>query len=90
LAIDGLDLVGARLEDLHDDLWPFPWRRQLVAVLVALDDAEHQVSNVEGVTPNPTAMVPAQGLLVLGGVEESDIAGFIELVQGILEELLGL
>jgi hypothetical protein len=34
-------------------------------------------------------MVPAQGLLVLG-VEESDIAGFIELVQGILEELLGL
>jgi hypothetical protein len=60
-----------------------------VAVLVALDDIEHQVSNVEGVTPNPTAMVPAQGLLVLG-VEESDIAGFIELVQGILEELLGL
>jgi hypothetical protein len=24
---DGLELVGARLEDLHDDVWSFPWRR---------------------------------------------------------------
>ena len=41
-----------------------------MAVLVALDEAEHQVPNVEGPTPHPMAMVPAQCLLVLGQAEE--------------------
>jgi len=45
-----------------------------VVVLVALDEAEHQVSNVEGLTSHSMAMVPAQCLLVLGRVEEGDIA----------------
>jgi hypothetical protein len=89
-AISGLELVGARLEDLGDDVWSLPWRSQLVTTLVALDEAEHQVPDAEGAAPDPMAVVLAQGLLILGRVEESDVACFIELVQGILKEFLGL
>ena len=39
--IDGPELIGAWSEHLHDDLWCLPWRRELVAVLVALDKTEH-------------------------------------------------
>jgi hypothetical protein len=38
LAVGRHKLVTARLEDLSDDVRP-PWWRNLVAVLVALDDA---------------------------------------------------
>jgi hypothetical protein len=37
-----------------------------------------------------TAVVLTQHLLVLSGVEKSVDVSFVELVQGILEELLGL
>ena len=60
-----------------------------MAVLVALDKAEHQVPNVEGPTPHPTAVVPVQCLLVLGRVEEGNAACFIKLIHGILEGHLG-
>ena len=52
--------------------------RELVAVFVALDEVEDQVSDVEGPTPHSTVVVPAQRLLVP-----------IQLVHGILEECLG-
>jgi hypothetical protein len=55
-----------------------------VAILVALDKVEDQVPDVESATPDPTAVVLAQGLLVLGEVEESDVTGFVGLVQGVL------
>ena len=48
-----------------------------VAVLVALDEAEHQVPNVEGLTPYSTAVVPAQRLLVFGRAEEDNVVRFI-------------
>ena len=40
-AINGLELVGARPEHLRDDVRSLPRWRELVAVLVALDEAEH-------------------------------------------------
>ena len=39
--VDGPELVGARLEHLRDDVRPLPWRRELVVILVALDEAEY-------------------------------------------------
>ena len=62
---------------------------ELVAVLIALDEVEHQVPNVEGLTPYSMAVVPAQRLLVLGRAEEGNIVCFIELVHGIFEGRLG-
>ena len=56
-----------------------------MAVLVALDEAEHQVLDVEGPTPHPMAVVPAQCLQVLGRAKEGNIMHFIELIHGILE-----
>ena len=51
--IDGLELIliGAWLEHLHHDIQSLPQQRELVAVLVALDETEHQVSNIKGLTP---------------------------------------
>jgi len=60
-----------------------------VAVLIALDDMEYQVPNVEGLIPHSTAVVPAQRLLVLGQAEEGNIMCFIKLVHGMLEGRLG-
>ena len=60
-----------------------------MVVLVALDEAEHQVPDVEGPTPHPTAMVLAQCLLVLGRAEEGNVTRFIELIHGVLEGCLG-
>ena len=77
ITIDGLELIGAWSEHLRDDIRSLPRRRELVAVLVALDEAEHQVPDVEGPTPHSTAMVPAQRLLVLGRAEEGNIIRFI-------------
>ena len=41
LAVDGLELVGAWPEHLHDDIRSLPQRRELVAVLAALDEMEN-------------------------------------------------
>ena len=76
-AIDGLELIGAWSEHLHDDVQSLLWRRELVAVLVALDEAEHQVLDVEGLTLHSTAVVPEQRLLVLGQSEEGNVMCFI-------------
>ena len=59
LVVDGLELVGAWSKHLRDDVWSLPWWRELVAVLVALDEAGHEVPNIEGPTPHSTAGVPA-------------------------------
>ena len=40
-AVDGLELVGAQSEHLRNDVRSLPRRRELVTVLVALDEAEH-------------------------------------------------
>ena len=88
-ALDGFELVGAWSEYLYDDIWSLPWWREIVAVLVALDEAEHQVLDVEGPIPHSTTVVPAQCLLVLGRAEEGNVACFIQLVHGILEGCLG-
>ena len=58
-AVDGLELIGAWSEHLHDDVRSLPRQRELVAVLVALDEAKHQVIDVEGPTLHSTAVVPA-------------------------------
>ena len=58
-AIDGPELVGAWSEHLRDDVWSLPWRRELVVVLVALDEAEHQVLDIEGLAPHTVVVVPA-------------------------------
>ena len=76
-AIDGLELIGAWSEHLRDDVWSLPWRRELVAVLVALYKVEHQVPNIEGPTPHSMVVEPAQLLLVLGRAEEGYITRFI-------------
>ena len=75
--VDGLELVGAWSEHLRDDVWSLPRWRELVAILVALDKAKHQVPDVEGLTPHSMAVVPAQRLLVFGQAEEGDIMRFI-------------
>jgi len=77
LRVKDMYLVGAWSEHLRDDVWSLPWRRELVAVLAALDEVEDQVSDVEGPTPHSTAVVPAQCLLVLGRAEEGNIACYI-------------
>ena len=48
-----------------------------MAVLVALDEAEHQVPDVEGLTPYSTVVVSAQRLLVLGRAKEGNVVRFI-------------
>ena len=48
-----------------------------MVVLVALDEVEHQVPDVEGPTPHSMAVVLAQRMLVLGQEEEGDVACFI-------------
>ena len=40
-AVDSLELIGAWSEHLRDDVRFLPRRRELVVVLVALDEAEH-------------------------------------------------
>ena len=54
-AIDGLELIGAWSEHLRNDVRSLPWWRELVVVLVALDDVEHQVPDIEGPTPHSDA-----------------------------------
>ena len=63
--VDGLELVGAWSEHFRDDVRSLPRWRELVAVLVALNEVEHQVPNVEGLSTHSTAVVPVQHLLVL-------------------------
>ena len=65
-AVNGPELIGAWSEHLHDDVRSLLWQRELMAVLVALDEAEHQVPDVEGPTLHSMAVVPVQRLLVLG------------------------
>ena len=47
------------MEHLCDDIWSLPWWRELVAVLVALDEAEHQVPDVKCLTPHSMVVVSA-------------------------------
>ena len=56
-AIDGPKLIGAWSEHLHDDVWSLPWWRELMVVFVALDKVEHQVPDIEGLTPHSTTVV---------------------------------
>jgi len=88
-AINGLELVGTWSEHLYDDLWSLPWWRELVVVLVVLDEVEDQVSDVEGPTPHSMVVVLSQRLLVLSQAEEGNVARFIRLVHGILKGCLG-
>ena len=60
-----------------------------MVVLVPLDEAKHQVPDVEGLSPHSTAVVLVQRLLVLGRAEEGNVALFIKLIHGILEGHLG-
>ena len=48
-----------------------------MTVLVALHEAENWVPDVEGSVPHPSAVVPSQRLLVLGQMEEGDVASFV-------------
>ena len=48
-----------------------------MAVLVALHKTEDEVSDVEGSTPHPSAVVPSQHLLVLGLAKKGDVMGFV-------------
>jgi len=57
LAVDGLHLVGAWPEHLCDNIRSLPWWRELVVVLVALDEMKNQVSDIEGRTPHSMAVV---------------------------------
>ena len=65
------------MEYLRDDVRPLLGRGELVAVLVALHEAEDKVPDVGGSVPHPSAVVPSQRLLVLGRTEEGDVAGFV-------------
>ena len=47
-----------------------------MTILVALHKAENQVPDVEGSVPDPLVVVPTQRLLVLGRIEEGDVASF--------------
>ena len=60
-----------------------------MAIFVALHEAENKVPDVEGSVLYPSSMVPSQRLLVLGRMEEGDVAGFVQLVHGILMGCLG-
>ena len=58
-SVDGPELVAAWSEHLRDDVWSLPRWRELVVVLVALDEVEHQVPDDEGPTLHLMAVVPA-------------------------------
>ena len=77
LTVDGFQPIGVWSEYFRDNVWPLPGWGELVAVLVALHEAENKVPDVEGSVPHPLAMVPSQRLLVLGRTEEGDVAGFV-------------
>ena len=65
------------MKHLHNHVWSLPWQGELVAILVALDKAENQVLDVEGSVLHPSAVILSQRLLVLGQMEEGDIASFV-------------
>jgi hypothetical protein len=56
-----------------------------VPILVALDKAQHKVTDAKGSSLHTTAVIPAQHLLVFSRAEESNIACLVELIHGILE-----
>ena len=60
-----------------------------MVVLVALDEAEHQVLDAKGPTLHSTAMVPTQCLLILDRAEEGNVACFIKLIHGVIQRRLG-
>ena len=61
------------MEYFCDDIQPLLGRGELVAVLVALYEAEDKVPDVEGLVPYPSSVVPSQRLLVLGRMEEGNV-----------------
>ena len=75
-AVNSIELKGAWSKHLYEDVWSLPWWRELVVVLVALDEVEHQVPDIEGPTAHLTAMAPAQCLLVLGRAEVKALVQF--------------
>ena len=77
LTVDGFQLVGAWSEYFRDNVRPLLGWGELVAVLVALHEAEDKVLDVEGSVLHLSAVVPSQRLLVLGRMEEGDVAGFV-------------
>ena len=58
-AVISLELVGARLEYLCNDVRSFPWGRKLMVIFVALDAAKDYIAYVEGMTLHVLAMVPS-------------------------------
>ena len=48
-----------------------------MVALIALPEAENQVPDAEGSVPHSSAVVPSQCLLVLGQMEEGDVASFV-------------
>ena len=48
-----------------------------MAIFAVLDEAKHQVPDVEGPTPHTMAMVSTQRLLVLGRAKKGNITCFI-------------
>ena len=58
LAVDGFQFVSAWPEYFRDDVWPLLGWGELVAVLVALHEAENQVPDIEVLVPHPSAVVP--------------------------------
>ena len=75
--VDSPELIGAWSEHLCDDVWSLPWRRELVAVLVALDEVEYQVPDVQGLTPHSMVVVLVSCLLVPRRAEEGNVVCFI-------------
>ena len=48
-----------------------------MVILVALDEVEDQILDVEGPTSHLSVVVPSQRLLVLGQAEKGNVACFI-------------
>ena len=53
------------MEHLYNYVWSLPRQGELVAVLVALNEAEDQVPDVKELPPYSMTVVPSQHLLVL-------------------------
>jgi hypothetical protein len=64
LALTVGQLVCSELQNLGDDEWPFPGRRELVAPSGVLSQPKHQVTHLEVSGPNPSGVVASHGLLI--------------------------
>jgi hypothetical protein len=64
LALAVGQLVCSGLQNLGDDEWPLPGRRELVPPSGVLSQSKHQVAHLEVSEPDPSGVVASQGLLV--------------------------